>query len=86
MKTESKTIDLKSIIGFFPLCNACTVLVHQIDYGDEKVLASMNGIEPEWCGLTEEYSEETQEMELGFSLGSLFVPFHEVMRFWGGCE
>ena len=41
----------------------------------------MNGIELEWCSLTDEYSEKIQETELRLYLGSLFVPFHEVMRF-----
>ena len=34
--------------------------------------------------VTEEYRECTGELELGFCLGSLFVPFSEVMRFYGG--
>ena len=49
------------------------------------MLASVNGVSPEWCPLAEEYMECTGEMELGFYLGSsLFVPFCEVMRFYGG--
>lgn len=83
---ESKMIDLADVIGIYILCNTAAVLVHQIDYGEDKVLASINGIEPEWCDLTEEYSEETQEQELGFYLGSLFVPFSEVMQFYGGAN
>ena len=82
--TEGKVIDLSTVIGVYALCNTGAVLVHAIDYGEDKVLASINGIEPEWCDLTEEYMEVTQELELGFRLGSLFVPFCEVMRFYGG--
>ena len=82
--TESKMIDLSTVIGVYTICNTGAVLVHAIDYGEDKVLASINGIEPEWCDLTEEYMEVTQELELGFRLGSLFVPFCEVMRFYGG--
>ncbi len=78
---ESKMIDLSTVIGVFTLCNTGTVLVHAIDYGEDKVLASINGISPEWCDLTEQYTEMAGEMELGFYLGSLFVPFSEVMRF-----
>lgn len=83
---ESKAIDLSTVIGFYPLCNTGAVLVHRIDYGEEKILASINGDNPEWCRLTEEYQESTGEEELGFYLGSLFIPFCEVMRFYGGCE
>ena len=83
---ESKMIDLSTVIGVYPFCNTGAVLVHAIDYGEDKVLASINGEEAEWCDLTEEYMEATQEMELGFYLGSLFVPFCEVMRFYGGGE
>ena len=82
--TESKIIDLSTVIGVYTLCNTGAVLVHAIDYGEDKVLASINGISPEWCDLTEEYMEATQELELGFRLGSIFVPFCEVMRFYGG--
>lgn len=58
---------------------------HAIDYGADKVLASISGDNPEWCDLTEQYmGESTGEMELGFTLGSFFVPFCEVMRFYGG--
>lgn len=64
--TVSKTIDLSTVIGIFPLCNTGAVLVHKIDYGEEKVLSSINGEIPEWCSLTEEYDDTTGEQELGF--------------------
>jgi len=79
--TECKMIDLSTVIGVFPLCNTGAVLVHKIDYGEDKVLASINGEGAEWCSMTEEYRECAGEMELGFTFGSLFVPFSEVMRF-----
>ena len=81
---ESKMIDLSTVIGVYPLTNTGSVLVHAIDYGEDRVLASINGINPEWCSLTEQYVEGTGEEELGFALGSFFVPFCEVMRFYGG--
>ena len=81
---ESNVIDLSMVIGVYPICNTGAVLVHAIDYGEDKVLASINGKDPEWCGLTEQYVEGTGEEELGFTLGSFFVPFCEVMRFYGG--
>ena len=81
---ESNVIDLSTVIGVYPVCNTGAVLVHAIDYGEDKVLASINGKDPEWCCLTEQYVEGTGEEELGFTLGSFFVPFCEVMRFYGG--
>ena len=83
---ESNMIDLVTVIGVYPICNTGAVLVHAIDYGEDKVLASINGISPEWCSLTEQYVEGTGEEELGFMLGSFFVPFCEVQRFYGGME
>ncbi len=80
--TEAKVIDLKTVIGVYPLCNTASVLVHAIDYAEDKILASINGEEPCWCDMTEEYMECTGEMELGFMLGSLFIPLCEVMRFY----
>ncbi len=79
---ESKAIDLSTVIGVYTICNTGAILVHAIDYGEDKVLASINGDSPEWCGLTEEYREISEELELGFRLGSFFVPFSEVMRFY----
>ncbi len=78
---EAKMIDLTTVIGVYPLCNTGAVLVHAIDYGEDKILASINGKDPEWCSMTEEYREATGELELGFMLGELFIPFCEVMRF-----
>ena len=70
------------VIGVYPICNTGSVLVHQIE-GD-RVLASINGKDPEWCDISEEYSECSEELEPGFTLGSFFVPFVEVMRAYGG--
>lgn len=83
-RKQSEVIDLSKVIGIYPICNTGAVLVHQIDYGEDRVLASINGIDPEWCRFEEQYMERTQEQELGFSLGSFFVPLCEVMRFYGG--
>ena len=81
---ESAMIDLSTVIGVYALTNTGAVLVHQIDYSEDRVLASINGKNPEWCVMTEEYVETSGEMELGFFLGELFIPFFEVMRFYGG--
>ena len=38
---ESNVIDLSTVIGVYPICNTGAVLVHAIDYGEDKVLASI---------------------------------------------
>lgn len=83
---QQRMIDLTTVIGVYALCNTGAVLVHAIDYGEDRVLASINGEDAEWCSLTEEYMEATGELELGFTLGGLFIPFCEVMRFYGGAN
>ncbi|MBP3802558.1 MAG: hypothetical protein J6I76_01485 [Oribacterium sp.] len=83
---EQRMLDLSTVIGVYTICNTGAVLVHAIDYGEDKVLASINGISPEWCSLTEEYMESTGDLELGFTLGSFFIPLCEVMRFYGGAN
>lgn len=77
-------VDLNSIIGIYPLCNTGAVLVYAIDYSEDKVLAGVNDNQPEWFKLTEEYSEISQELELGFRMGALFIPLYEVQRFYRG--
>jgi hypothetical protein len=82
---KAAVINLTAIIGVYPICQYrrggwC----NQIDYNEDRVLASINGQGAEWCDLTEEYMETSGELELGFHLGGLFVPFCEVMRFYGG--
>ena len=68
----------KEIIGVFPVCNTGGICVHALE--DERVLVSMNGENPEWLDVSEEYSESTGDLEPGFRFGSFFVPFSEVMR------
>ena len=79
---ENRMIDLSEVIGVYAICNTGAILVHKIDYGEDKVLASINGINPEWCDFVEERLDSTGEMELGFRLGAFFIPFSEVMRFY----
>ena len=81
---ETKMVDLNTVIGVYSQCNTGAVLVHAIDYAEDKILASINGENPEWCAMTEEYMEVTGETELGFTLGSFFIPLCEVMRFYSG--
>ena len=81
---EQRIIDLSKIIGVYGLCNTGAVLVHAIDYAEDKVLASINGENPLWCEITEACRAGEDELESGFFLGSFFVPFSDVMRFYGG--
>lgn len=78
-----KTMEMK-IIGVFPISNTGSICVHAIDHAEDKVLASINGENPEWCAITEkpqsEMGGESERKESGFMFGSFFVPFSEVMR------
>ena len=52
-------IDASEIIGVYPICNTGAVLLYEIDYAEDRVLASINTDMPEWCQLAEEYSERS---------------------------
>ena len=39
----------KKIIGVYPMFNTGGICVHAIDDAEDKVLASVNGENPEWC-------------------------------------
>lgn len=52
----------------------------EIDDAEDKVLASVNGENPEWCEMAEQPQEDGDEMESGFLFGSFFVPFSGVIR------
>lgn len=67
-------------VGVYTFCNTGSVLVYEIDQTEDKVLAGINDDDPEWCDIEAIYSEETEQLELGFYLGSFFVPFFLVMR------
>lgn len=72
------------VIGVFAVCNTAGICVHEIDHAEDRVLASMNGGDPEWYPITEkpqsEMGGDSDELESGFEFGSFFVPFSEVMR------
>lgn len=72
----------EKVIGVYPLFNTGGICVHVIDYAEDKVLASVNGENPEWCEMAEKLQpeEDGSEMESGFLFGSFFVPFSGVMR------
>lgn len=74
----------EKVIGVFPMFNTGGICVHAIDEAEERVLASINGKDPEWCRMAErpqsENGGDSEEPESGFLFGSFFVPFSQVMR------
>lgn len=80
----SDKIDSAKIIGVYTLSNTGSILVHAIEPEEDRVLASINGEDPQWCEIKDEYCETTELVEPGFVLGSFFVPFAEVMKMNGG--
>ena len=46
----------EKVIGVYPLFNTGGICVHAIDYAEDKVLASVNGENPEWCEMAEKRS------------------------------
>lgn len=56
----------EKIIGVFPMFNTGGICVHAIDDAEDKVLASVNRENPEWCEMTEQPQEDGDEMESGF--------------------
>ena len=71
---------MSKVIGVYPMFNTGGICVHAIDDAEDKVLASVNGENPEWCEMAEQPQENSDEMESGFLFGSFFVPFSGVMR------
>ena len=69
----------KKIIGVYPMFNTGGICVHAIDDAEDKVLASVNGENPEWCEMAEQPQEDGDEMESGFLFGSFFVAFSGVI-------
>ena len=73
------------LMGVLPVTNCGSICVHEIE--DDRVLASVNGINPEWCSTAErplgDYigdDADADEVAPGFMFGALFIPFCSVMR------
>ena len=49
---------VSKIIGVFPMFNTGGICVHAIDDAEDKVLASVNGENPEWCEMAEQPQED----------------------------
>lgn len=78
---EDRIIDLKTVIGIYPIRGNRAVLIHRINYDRDRVQASINGMDPQWVELKEQYMETTGELGMGFFLGEFFVPFYAIRRF-----
>ena len=72
--------DKIETIGVYCVCNTMGICVHEIDYCEDRVLASANGENLQWCPMNEQKKKKKKEAEPGFLFGSFFVPFSEVMR------
>lgn len=72
--------DKIETIGVYCVCDTMGICVHEIDYCEDRVLASANGENLQWCPMNEQTPEGGKEAEPGFLFGSFFVPFSEVMR------
>lgn len=78
---EQKMIDMNDIIGVYSFSNTMSLLIHKIDYVDDRVLVSENGENKQWCDIVEYDDEEDLFGELGFKYGEILIPFNEVLRF-----
>lgn len=63
-----------NIMGVYPLTNNGSIVIHDISNADEAVLASINGVDPEWYKI-----EEAEDGSLGFLFGKMYIPFSEVI-------
>lgn len=72
--------DKIETIGVYCVCNTMGICVYEIDYCEDRVLASANGENLQWCPMNEQTPEGGKAAEPGFLFGSFFVPFSEVMR------
>lgn len=63
----------EKVIGVYPLFNTGGICVHAIDYAEDKVLASVNGENPEWCEMAEKRSQK--KMAVKWSRAFCSAPF-----------
>jgi len=49
------------------------ICVHEIDHCEDRVLASVNGENPQWCPMNEQTPEGGPDAEPGFLFGSFFA-------------
>lgn len=71
----------EKVFGVYTLCNTASVLIHEIDTVECKVLASINNKAHEWCDIDYcDYNDSGTE-EPGFYYADMFIPFCEVMKY-----
>lgn len=74
---------MDNYIGYYPLCNTGAILLHDVDYVEDKVLVSLNGRDKKWTDLIEEQDHDVNDAPVfvtGFHWGEMFIPLNEVMR------
>ena len=64
----------EKVIGVYPLFNTGGICVHAIDHAEDKVLASVNGENPEWCEMAEKPQPEEDGSEMESALFSCRFP------------
>ena len=57
---------MSKIIGVFPMFNTGGICVHAIDDAEDKVLASVNGENPEWYEMAEHPQEDGDRWSRAF--------------------
>ena len=74
------TIMEKSPIGVYAISNTISIFVYEVDYTEDRVLASGNGEEPHWCPIVEDENDLGAGFKLGFMFGEMFISFLDVIR------
>lgn len=67
------------VIGMYPFQNIGAVLIHEVNFTEQTVTASINGKNPVHCGMAYEKTEDGR-MEPGIQVPGIFVPFSKVKR------
>ena len=69
------------VIGVYTFCGAGSVLIHEINQCDERVFASINGKNPEWCDIVFSINEYGEYLwGFYFEDSDWFINLDNVMR------
>ncbi len=79
-KMSNKVLLSIKPIAVYGISNNTAVLVYDIGQYNDNVLAGYNNVLPEQCEITEQYNDDTNDIETGFIYGNMFVPFSECVR------
>lgn len=56
--------DKRKTIGVYCVCNTMGICVHEIDCCEDRVLASANGQNPQWCPMNEQTPEGGEDFNV----------------------